>query len=144
MQTLYEILGVNKDASLDIIKSAYRTAVKELHPDVNPDPSASDKFIEIEEAYSILSDENQRKAYDFSINPHPKLGSTKPPENPFYQGPFLTTRAFHSMRRMRRNGFTVHAQTGWNLSACPLCAGTKNIRSFRNGKFVVDPCPHCG
>lgn len=141
MQTLYEILGIQKTASLDTIKKAYRAAVKELHPDVNPDPSASDKFIEIEEAYSVLSDEDQRRAYDFSINPQQKLGSI-PSKNFIHQGPFLTMRAF-GMRRMRRNGFTVRAHAGWNLSTCPLCAGNKIIRSFRDGKFVVDPCPHC-
>ena len=142
MQTLYEILGIQKTATLDDIKRAYRNAVKELHPDVNPDPSANDKFIEVEEAYSVLSDDDKRRAYDFSINPQPKLSSARATGFP-NQAPFLTMRAFHSMRRMRRDGFTTRAHAGWDLSSCPLCAGQKIIRSFRDNKFVVDQCPRC-
>ncbi len=144
MQTLYEILGVEKDASLDDIKKAYRSAVLDLHPDRNSDPSAHDKFIEVEEAYSILSDEHKRKEYDFSLNPRPQLG-TIPRPNMSPHPPVFTMRAYSPMRHMWRGGFTVRARvSGWNLASCPLCAGRKIIRSFRDGKFVVDQCPRCG
>ncbi|MEN3373277.1 molecular chaperone DnaJ [Dechloromonas sp. ZS-1] len=61
----YEILGVNRDASDDEIKKAYRKLAMKYHPDRNPDnPSAEDKFKEAKEAYEILSDGQKRAAYD--------------------------------------------------------------------------------
>lgn len=141
METLYEVLGVSQDASVSDIKRAYHDAVFRLHPDRNPDPSASDQFIEVEKAYSVLSNEESRKAYDFKISP-PSLGMPRPSR--FQQHPAFM-QGYPSMRRMRRrpNGFSTHMRTGWTIAMCPLCAGKEVIRSFRDGKFVVDPCPQC-
>ena len=61
----YEVLGLNKGATDAEIKSAYRKKAKELHPDLNKDdPHAEDKFKEVQEAYSVLSDENKKRMYD--------------------------------------------------------------------------------
>ena len=60
----YETLGVSKTATDAEIKSAFRKMAKQYHPDVNKEPGAAEKFKEISEAYSVLSDENKRKIYD--------------------------------------------------------------------------------
>lgn len=61
----YEVLGVSKQASADDIKKAYRKLAKQYHPDVNSgDKEAEAKFKEANEAYSILSDDQKRSAYD--------------------------------------------------------------------------------
>ena len=64
-QDYYGILGVSKDASDKEIKSAYRQLSKKFHPDKNPgDEDAHHKFIEVGEAYEVLSDDQKRQIYD--------------------------------------------------------------------------------
>lgn len=61
----YEVLGVNKDASAEEIKKAYRNLARQYHPDANrDDPNAEQKFKEIAEAYDVLSDTQKRARYD--------------------------------------------------------------------------------
>lgn len=61
----YEVLGVNRDATEEDIKKAYRKLAMKYHPDRNPDnPKAEDQFKEAKEAYEILSDGQKRAAYD--------------------------------------------------------------------------------
>jgi molecular chaperone DnaJ len=65
MRDLYEVLGVERGASQADLKKAYRRLAQQFHPDKCPDDkSAEDKFKEAANAYQILSDEDQRAAYD--------------------------------------------------------------------------------
>ena len=64
-QDYYEILGVDRNASQQQIKSAYRKLAVQYHPDRNPDdPAAEEKFKELAEAYAVLSDQDKRSRYD--------------------------------------------------------------------------------
>ncbi len=60
----YEVLGVQRGASADEIKKAFRKLAREYHPDVNNSPDAHEAFQEINEAYQVLSDDQKRAAYD--------------------------------------------------------------------------------
>ncbi|OTB03735.1 hypothetical protein M426DRAFT_321440 [Hypoxylon sp. CI-4A] len=60
----YQTLGVGKSASSGDIKKAYYGLAKKFHPDTNKDPSAKDKFGEIQSAYEILSDPKKKEQYD--------------------------------------------------------------------------------
>lgn len=64
-ETLYDMLGVKKDATADDIRKTYRKLARKHHPDVNPgNKGAEDKFKKISSAYEVLSDEKRRAAYD--------------------------------------------------------------------------------
>ncbi|MDX6243497.1 MAG: curved DNA-binding protein [Frankiales bacterium] len=63
-QDYYEMLGVPRTATSEELQRAYRTLARRYHPDVNRDPGAGDKFKELNEAYHVLADPEQRARYD--------------------------------------------------------------------------------
>ncbi|KAI8624280.1 putative mitochondrial DnaJ chaperone [Xylariaceae sp. FL1651] len=87
----YKTLGVGKSASASDIKKAYYGLAKKFHPDTNKDPTAKDKFAEIQSAYEVLSDPKKKEQYDqfgaagFDPNgaPHPGGGNPFGEGNPF-------------------------------------------------------------
>ena len=64
MSDHYEALGVSRNASTDEIKKAFRKLARELHPDMNPDPAAAERFKDITHAYDVLSNPDSRAQYD--------------------------------------------------------------------------------
>ncbi len=65
MKDLYKILGVSEDASADALKKAYHKLAKENHPDATGgDKRKTERFKEINEAYTVLSDQQKRREYD--------------------------------------------------------------------------------
>ena len=70
----YDVLGVNKSASPEELKSAYRKLAVKYHPDKNPgDKSAEDKFKEASEAYGVLSDKSKKKTTITLVMQHLKM-----------------------------------------------------------------------
>lgn len=65
----YAELGVARDAGSEEIKKAYRRLARELHPDVNPDPAAQERFKVVTAAYEVLSDPDKRRMFDMGGDP---------------------------------------------------------------------------
>ncbi|HCO61734.1 MAG TPA: cytochrome C biogenesis protein, partial [Porticoccaceae bacterium] len=60
----YQTLGIDKDATQEEIKRAYRKLARRYHPDVSKDTDAEERFKELGEAYEVLKDPEKRAAYD--------------------------------------------------------------------------------
>jgi molecular chaperone DnaJ len=85
----YKTLGVDKKASQEDIKKAYRKLARKYHPDTNSDPAAEERFNAISEAYDVLGDPDKRKKYD-------RGGSVFAGSNPFGAGGGATATDFGS------------------------------------------------
>ncbi len=89
----YEVLGVSQDATTEEIRRAFQKKARTLHPDVNKEPDAEERFKEVSEAYAVLSDDTKRRRYDAMRSGVPFAGSPSSgaPQSPFgggYSGGF--------------------------------------------------------
>ena len=113
---LYKVLGLDKKASQNDIKKAYRKLAMKYHPDKNPENKevAANKFKEISEAYEILSDETKKRQYDqfgsasFMNNGAQQFRHTDPQE--IFRQFFGTNSPFGNMNNSR-NGFQFFTTT---------------------------------
>ena len=108
----YETLGVNRNATDEEIKKAYRKLARKYHPDLNPNnKQAEEKFKEVQEAYEVLGDKEKRSRYD-QLGPNWKGGSDfTPPPN--WQTDFDPSEMFG---RGGRPGGGFGRQTGGSFS----------------------------
>lgn len=77
----YQTLGVNREASLEEIKKAFRKLARKYHPDVSKEPDAEAKMKEVNEAYTVLSDTDKRAAYDQLSRGYRPGEEFRPPPN---------------------------------------------------------------
>jgi molecular chaperone DnaJ len=167
----YEVLGLSENATADEIKSAYRKLAREYHPDVNKSPDAEDKFKQLGEAYSILTDPQKKARYEADLNGNP-FGSGMPFGFDFDFNPFGHQRqsrmenspvsvrinislaeSFKNFKKnitFSKNVFCAKCNGNGGLgekATCRECNGAGNVvKQIRQGMFTqqfVTPCGSC-
>jgi len=166
----YQVLGVNKNASDDEVKKAYRKKAMEHHPDRNKDkPEAEALFKEAAEAYETLSDPKKKQMYDQFGHNSPRMSSG--PSQGF--DPFEMFNSFFGGGNRRRNrGQDIQVQLGITLEevfkgakkkfgylrkdickdckgeggegeSCSYCAGYGQVRQNHGMTQLISVCPQC-
>jgi molecular chaperone DnaJ len=167
VETYYEILGVSRDAQDREIKQAYRILARKLHPDINREPGAEDRFKRINEAYRVLSSHEERDRYDEMGHDRYRKSQAGARDFPGSHAPpgfrgfsdifdlFFSEKAWGSARDFRpRSASDILVRMQITLeeallgcekvvevpfaSRCPSCEGTGSTN------LKVRPCPRCG
>lgn len=102
----YEVLGLSREAEPSEIQRAYRKLARTLHPDVNKDPRAEERFKELSEAYDVLSDPDQRKRYDAFGEDFRRVGADVDPDS------YHQSRAYAQAGTGRASGWGGGGPTG--------------------------------
>lgn len=150
----YEVLGIDKSASADDIKKAYRTLAKKYHPDLNPgNKEAEEKFKEVNEAYEVLSNDDKKARYDqfghAGVDPSyggggfsggfsggfGDMGDIGDIFNSFFGGGFGTSRS--SNANAPRRGQDI--QTNITINFMDACFGKKVDVTINR----MEKCPDC-
>ena len=144
MLDYYAILGVNKTASQEEIKKAYRSLAKEKHPDVNP--ATGEEFKNITAAYSVLSDPTSRQEYD---NPQLAQQNARPNTDILIRVSLRPQDTFKSTKITQTIQRSVCCSTcfgvgGEGNTLCDKCMGQGLVQSFvnQNGRLVIT-AQHC-
>jgi molecular chaperone DnaJ len=159
MENLYELLGVQKNATPEQIKEAFREIARKNHPDTVQDEAEKkefeEKFKRISNAYNVLSNQEKRREYDLSMDGRGGRGGRRPPpgRNPWGGGPWGGAYTFHFGTRgqklqpdvsevsarvdivdfHRRKEFKIKVST---RQPCPKCSSTGTV-------YTKVSCPMC-
>jgi molecular chaperone DnaJ len=142
----YDLLGVQRGASEEEIKKAFRALARELHPDVSDDPNAEERFREIAEAYEVLSKPETRELYDRYGHEGLRTGGFQPTDFDFaglsdLLGAFFGDDLFGGMGRpgrQRRRGGDVVAEV--EIALADAARGASREVTFT----VAATCGTCG
>ncbi|XP_054890709.1 dnaJ homolog subfamily C member 4 [Poeciliopsis prolifica] len=123
----YDLLGVKSDASVDEIKNAFFDKSKKLHPDSNPsNPELHSQFVELNEAYRVLSKELSRKEYDFRL------------QRPYQGGQAFRSTSGHTVYRSTTTDDNVRYWEQFRHAQSPeATAEERKQKSKRNFRLVI-------
>jgi len=167
----YQALGVQRGASPDEIKKAYRKLARELHPDVNPDPAAAERFKLVTHAYEVLSDDSSRADYDRGGSAGFGLGdifesffggSPRGPQSRAQRGQDALLRVdldLHEAVFGAEKTLTIDTavlcdtcngsccKPGTSARTCEVCRGSgqiqRQVQSFMGMMVTTTPCGNC-
>lgn len=151
----YNILGIDKKASKDDIKKAYRSLAMQYHPDKNQEPGAEAKFKDINEAYEVLSDDTKKNNYDNPPNPSNFTGGFNNFHFNFgYSDPFMRTIAnlkisvdceLEDLYNTKPISITYDRQVHKSGKVtCKKCYGTGTLGAKQDGNNqYIEICDEC-
>ncbi|WP_027330850.1 DnaJ C-terminal domain-containing protein [Marinimicrobium agarilyticum] len=141
----YKTLGVERTASQDDIKRAYRKLARKYHPDLNKDPNAEDQFKELGEAYEVLKDPEKRAAYDQLGSQWQRGQDFEPPpdwgqDRGFSEGGFSHTGGMGGMGAGDFSDFfeSLFGQRGFRASGFQQGGGFRSRGEDQHAKVQID------